>query len=127
MAKAHKKRFLSGTQPLWKAFWILYFAGGIAFTVAALFLLKVASSQRPFSEAANSIDVSTEYFLVSVIAAITSVYIFYFIYCFISILRCAKNSSSKWASVAAKFIVVVNACWILYKLPASLASLTNYF
>ncbi|WP_162621598.1 hypothetical protein [Stutzerimonas frequens] len=127
MSQANKNSFLSGSQPLWKAFWILYFLGGFAFTITALVVLKVASSNKLLSQAANFMDISTEYLLVSAITVIVSAYLVYFIYCLISVLRCAKNTASKSASIAAKFIVIVNACWISYKIPTSIALLNSYF
>jgi len=127
MSQANKNSFLSGSQPLWKAFWILYVLGGFAFTITALVVLKVASSNKLLSQAANFMDISTEYLLVSAITVIVSAYLVYFIYCLISVLRCAKNTASKSASIAAKFIVIVNACWISYKIPTSIALLNSYF
>ncbi|WP_143024564.1 hypothetical protein [Phytopseudomonas seleniipraecipitans] len=127
MSQAHKNSFLSGSQPLWKAFWILYFLGGFAFTITALTVLKVASSNRLPSQMASLMGVSTEYFLVLAITVIVSAYLIYFIYCLISVLRCAKNTASKSASLAARFIVIVNACWISYKIPTSIALLNSYF
>jgi len=40
-APVQKKSFIKGTQPLWKAFWLLYVVSGFAFTISAIMFMKI--------------------------------------------------------------------------------------
>jgi len=92
------KEYWNGNKPLWKAFWLIWLLGTIAIpTVISGAIFIVA----PFySVSAVQLSIATYLFL----------FIFnpYFIYCWVSVWRCSKNTNYGALTYLAKAIVLMH-------------------
>ena len=122
-----KMSFIGGSQPLWKAFWVLYVIGSLSFTAIFVVLIKLLSTSHVLLQASYILKLQTEKILVMVITTTVVIYIMYFLFCSISVWRCAKNTMRKlWANFA-KIIILINFSWISWKAFVAFGSLVTYF
>lgn len=121
------KSFLKGTQPLWKAFWVLYFVGGLCFSLMILVAVSLAASSGMISQAAGIMNLPAERLLIFVVAVLVGLYLIYFIFCFVSVFKCSKRYGNRFWTIAGRLVVIVNLGWILYSTPPAILALIKYF
>ncbi len=122
-----KMSFIGGSQPLWKAFWVLYVLGSLSFTAISVVLIKLLSASHVLLQASYILNLRTETTLVFAVTTIVVVYIMYFLFCSISIWRCSINTMKKYWALLAKFIISINFAWISWKAFFAFGSLLMYF
>ncbi|MGE6793677.1 hypothetical protein ACQKFS_16845 [Pseudomonas guineae] len=122
-----KMSFIGGSQPLWKAFWILYVLGSLSFTAIALTLMQLPTVHYALSQASHILNLKVETTLIFAVTAIIATYIMYFLFCSISVWRCSINTAKKHWGLLAKFIISINLAWISWKILIAYGSLITYF
>ena len=122
-----KISFIGGSQPLWKAFWILYVIGSLSFTAISVVLIKTLSASHVLLQASNILNLQTEKILVMAVTITVAIYIMYFLFCSISVWRCSINTVKKYWALLAKFIISINFAWISWKAFVAFGSLATYF
>lgn len=122
-----KISFIGGSQPLWKAFWVLYVIGSLSFTAISVLLIKAISESHVLLKISDTLNLQAETTLVIIVAAIVVVYIVYFLFCFLSVLRCSINTVKKYWAILAKSVVSINLGWISWKVFVAFSSLVAYF
>lgn len=122
-----KMSFIGGSQPLWKAFWLLYVLGSLSFTAISVVLIKLLSASHVLLQASHILNLRTETTLVLVVTTVVVAYIMYFLFCLISIWRCSINTITKYWALLAKFIISINLAWIYWKAFFAFGSLVMYF
>lgn len=119
--------FIGGSQPLWKAFWVLYVIGSLSFTAIFIALIKLLSTSHVLLQASHILNLQTEKTLVMVATATAVIYIMYFLFCSISVWRCSINTAKKYWALLAKVIISINFAWISWKAFVAFGSLVTYF
>ena len=122
-----KISFIGGSQPLWKAFWVLYVIGSLSFTAIFVVLIKLLSTSHVLLQASYILNLQTEKILVMVATTTVVIYIMYFLFCSISVWRCSINTVKKYWALLAKFIISINFAWISWKAFVAFGSLVTYF
>ena len=122
-----KMSFIEGSQPLWKAFWVLYVIGSLSFTVISAALIKLFSTSHVLLQASHIFNLQTEKILVMTITTTVVVYIMYFLFCSISVWRCSTNTANKYWPLLAKSIISIHFAWISWKAFVAFGSLVTYF
>lgn len=122
-----KMSFIGGSQPLWKAFWILYVLGSLSFTATALVLLQLPTVHYALSQASHILNLQVETTVIMTSAAIAVTYIMYFLFCSISVWRCSINTVKKYWGLLAKFLISINFAWVSWKAFVAFGSLVKYF
>ncbi len=122
-----KMSFIGGSQPLWKAFWVLYVLGSLSFTAISVALIKLLSSSHVLLQASHILNLRTETILVLAVTTIVAAYIMYFLFCSISVWRCSINTVKKYWALLAKSIISINFAWISWKAFVAFGSLVTYF
>ncbi|MGA4616748.1 hypothetical protein ACPA2N_17925 [Ectopseudomonas hydrolytica] len=126
-AAVQKKSFIKGTQPLWKAFWLLYVVSGFAFTIAAIIFIQIPAVNYALTRISEAFDLQMRTTLTFTATMLMAIHIIYFIFISISVWRCSNNSTNNLFIIAAKFIVLINFAFISYKAHIALDSLNTYF
>ncbi|WP_324733560.1 hypothetical protein [Pseudomonas paeninsulae] len=122
-----KMSFIRGSQPLWKAFWILYVLGSLSFTAIFVVLIKSLSTSHLLLQASHILNLQKETALLTTATTVVVIYIMYFLLCSISVWRCAKNTMRNlWANLA-KIIISINFAWISWKAFVAFDSLLTHF
>ena len=122
-----KMSFIRGSQPLWKAFWVLYVLGSLSFTAIFAVLIKTLSTSHLLLQASHILNLQKETTLLMAATAVVVIYVMYFLFCSISVWRCAKNTMRNlWANLA-KIIILINFAWISWKAFVAFGSLLTYF
>ena len=70
-----KMSFIRGSQPLWKAFWVLYVIGSLSFTAIFVVLIKLLSTSHVLLQASYILNLQTEKILVMVATTTVVIYI----------------------------------------------------
>lgn len=100
--------YLSGTKPLWKAFWIVLVLGNVLLSLLMHMALAYARAAQP-----SLIHLLYEYrnpwWLTQFLFFGT-----YASFAWVSVWRCARNTGAKYWSVMAKVVVVLHVCWLLW-------------
>ena len=122
-----KISFIGGSQPLWKAFWVLYVIGSLSFTAIFVVLIKLLSTSHVLLQASYILKLQTEKILVMVATTTVVIYIMYFLFCSISVWRCSTNTVKKYWELLAKFIISINFAWVFWKAFVAFGSLVTYF
>ena len=122
-----KMSFIGGSQPLWKAFWVLYVIGSLSFTAIFIALIKFLSTSHVLLQASHILNLQTEKTLVMAVTATVVIYIMYFLFCSISVWRCSINTVKKYWALLAKVIISINFAWIFWKAFVAYGSLVTYF
>lgn len=122
-----KISFIGGSQPLWKAFWVLYVIGSLSFTAIFVVLIKLLSASHVLFQASYILNLQTEKILVMVATTTAVIYIMYFLFCSISVWRCSINTVKKYWALLAKSIISINFAWISWKAFVAFGSLVTYF
>ena len=122
-----KMSFIGGSQPLWKAFWVLYVIGSLSFTAIFVVLIKLLSTSHVLLQASYILNLQTEKILVMVATTTVVIYIMYFLFCAISVWRCSTNTVKKHWALLAKFIISINFAWVFWKAFVAFGSLVTYF
>lgn len=122
-----KISFIGGSQPLWKAFWVLYVIGSLSFTAIFVVLIKLLSTSHVLLQASYILNLQTEKILVMVATTTVVIYIMYFLFCAISVWRCSTNAVKKYWALLAKFIISINFAWVFWKAFVAFGSLVTYF
>src|SRR5690554_2916888 len=122
-----KDSFISGTQPLWKAFWLLYFIGGLSFTVVFISIIKILSKSYFLLEISQAFNLKAEQALVVFVAVFVMMYLGYFLFCFLSVWRCSINSVSKYWALLAKSLILMHLVWVSWKCYVAFGGLVAYF
>ena len=122
-----KMSFIGGSQPLWKAFWILYVIGSLSFSAIFVVLIKYLSTSNLLLQASHILNLQTESTLVIAVTITVVAYILYFLFCSISVWRCSINSIKKYWALLAKFIISIHFAWISWKAFVAFGSLAMYF
>ena len=122
-----KMSFIGGSQPLWKAFWVLYVIGSLSFTAIFVVLIKLLSTSHVLLQASYILNLQTEKILVMVATTTVVIYIMYFLFCSISVWRCSINTMKKYWALLAKFIISINFAWVFWKAFVAFGSLVTYF
>src|SRR5690606_6920624 len=87
-----KISFIGGSQPLWKASWVLYVIGSLSFTSIFVVLITLLSTSHVLLQASYILNLQTEIILVMVATTTVVIYIMYFLFCSISVWRCSTNA-----------------------------------
>lgn len=119
--------FLTGSQPLWKAFWGLYVIGGLTFTAIAVLLIKAVSKSYFLLEVSHVINLKAEQTLVMLVAVIVMIGVGFSLFCFLSVWRCSKNTVRKYWAFLAKSVISMQLTWIFWKGYVAFGSLVTYF
>ena len=122
-----KMSFIGGSQPLWKAFWILYVLGSLSFTAIALLLIQLPTVHYVLLQASHVLNLQIETTLIVAAAAIAATYVMYFLFCLISVWRCSINTVKKYWGLLAKLIISINIAWVSWKAIVAFGSLVKYF
>lgn len=122
-----KISFIGGSQPLWKAFWVLYVIGSLSFTAIFVVLIKLLSTSHVLLQASYILNLQTEKILVMVATTTVVIYIMYFLFCSISVWRCSTNAVKQYWELLAKFIISINFAWVFWKAFVAFGSLLTYF
>ena len=122
-----KKSFIRGSQPLWKAFWVLYVLGSLSFTAISLALIKTLSASHALLQTSQILNLGVETTLVLAVTIIIAIYIMYFLFCLISVWRCSINTMKKYWALLARFFISINFAWISWKAFFAFGSLVMYF
>ena len=122
-----KMSFIGGSQPLWKAFWVLYVIGSLSFTAIFVVLIKLLSTSHVLLQASYILNLQTEKILVMVATTTVVIYIMYFLFCSISIWRCSINTMKKSWAFLAKLTISIHFFWISWKAFVAFGSLVTYF
>ena len=122
-----KMSFIGGSQPLWKAFWVLYVIGSLSFTAIFVVLIKLLSTSHVLLQASYILNLQTEKILVMVATTTVVIYIMYFLFCSISVWRCSTNAVKKYWELLAKFIISINFAWVFWKAFVAFGTLVTYF
>lgn len=102
------RSFLDGTQPLWKAFWLVYVAVSVAYA------LVVAKGMRWVftAEALQLVEGwSGVVLLVLALSVSALLYFAYFIMCFVVVWRCSEHHPQPLWRWAARVVIVLHALW----------------
>ncbi|MDY0250869.1 MAG: hypothetical protein RBR45_12570 [Pseudomonas sp.] len=122
-----KMSFIGGSQPLWKAFWVLYVLGSLSFTAISVVLIKLLSTSQVLLQASHILNLQTEQALVMAVTATVVIYIMYVLFCSISVWRCSINTEKKYWALLAKVIILIHFTWIFWKAFVAIGSLVTYF
>ncbi|MFV0454386.1 MAG: hypothetical protein ACK5NQ_05215 [Pseudomonas sp.] len=122
-----KLSFIEGSQPLWKAFWVLYVLGSLSFSAIAVVLIKLLSTSHVLLQVSHALNLKEEAALIVAITAIAMIYLIYFVFCSISIWRCSRNTMKKSWMFLARFTISIHFSWISWKVFVDFSSLVTYF
>lgn len=122
-----KMSFIRGSQPLWKAFWVLYFLGSLIFTVIALALIQLPTVHYALSQTSNILNLRIDTALIMAVTAVVATYIIYFLLCTVSVWRCSINTKRKYWGPLAKLVISIHLTWISWKTFVAFGSLVTYF
>ncbi|CAN7186404.1 hypothetical protein LJR071_000420 [Pseudomonas sp. LjRoot71] len=122
-----KMSFIEGSQPLWKAFWVLYVIGSLSFTAIFVVLIKSLSTSYALLQASRILNLQTEQVLVIAATTAVVVYVMYFLFCLIAVWRCSINSANQYWQLLAKSIVLIHFAWLSWKAFVAFGSLVTYF
>ena len=118
--------FIGGSQPLWKAFWVLYVIGSFSFTAISIALIKLLSTSHVLLQASYILNLQTEKTLVMAVTVTVVIYIMYFLFCSISVWRCSINTMKKYWALLAKVIISIHFAWISWEAFIAFGSLVTY-
>lgn len=127
LSPRQKMSFIGGSQPLWKAFWLLYVLGGLSFTAIALLLMQMPTVHYALLQVSHILNLKIERILIMTAAAIAVSYIMYFLFCSVSVWRCSTNTVGKYWGLVARFIISINFVWVFWKAFVAFGSLVKYF
>lgn len=119
--------FLAGSQPLWKAFWALYVIGSLTFTVISVLPIKALSKSYFLLEISHVFNLDAEQALVMLVAVIVMTGLGFFLFCFLSVWRCSKNTVIKYWALLAKSVISMHLTWSFCKGYVAIGSLVTYF
>ena len=102
------KKYWNGDQSLMNAFWLIWILGSLAIAIAASILVYLIGLIAFSSYSFLSISFLTFLLLI--------LFNPYYIFCWVSVWRCSKNTSFQYLTLPTKFLVLIHASSVIYNL-----------
>ena len=111
-----------GTQPLWKAFWLVYVAGHVLFAMVLAQLVIWLQGWYIFE---GMSEIQLLGVLTKVCLAIYAVMVLYFAVCAVMVWRCGASSANAFWCWSSRAVLLVHGLWLLMQ-GVALAYLLRY-
>lgn len=118
--------YLNGTQPLWRAFWVLYVLGSLVFIIPPLAFTKIPLLSHALVDLGQVIGSRPETPLILVLMITVSAYIVYLGFCSLAVWRCSGNTNNRLWRVLARSVLLLNGVWVIGKAIVAFGSIAKY-
>lgn len=104
--------YLSGSKPLWKAFWLVYILGFLIFYIAQIVGMRSGWSTDLIINIRDIMGFNTR--TATYITVLLPLFV-YLIFCWVSVWKCSKNTGRKYWAHLAKIVIILHALWLVTK------------